>query len=592
MYDLQPTVEIEGTAPCVTGWDQTATHLHTVIDTHLARHPRCLLALDCYPGTNQREFQAALQHRLPVTEWVTTQDLFLPPAQIEQIIAPFLRSEDPLFGYRTTLDLEAFFDSIRLEALRGRLNTLTGLIVLCGPGAALCAPPDVFIFADLPRWEIQQRQRRGETGNLGVANQGTKPSLLYKQSYFIDWPVCDRHKRQTLPLWDYLLDTTRPHDPRLLPGAALRQGLEQTARQPFRVVPFFDPAPWGGQWMNDICGLDPTVSNYGWCFDCVPEENSLRLRFGPAVVEIPALDLIFHCPQALLGDAVYGLFGPEFPIRFDLLDTWGGGNLSVQVHPPVAYALQQFGIPYTQDESYYLLDAAPGASVYLGLKPPADPDALFAALEDAQTGGTDFPVDRFVQQWPAHKHDHFLIPAGTIHCSGAGAVVLEISATPFLFTFKLWDWGRLGLDGEPRPLSLRHGQHSLCSKRDTEWVRAQLINRIQSLTEGPGWREERTGLHPREFIETRRHWFTQTVPHDTAGTVHVLNLVQGAEAVVESPDHAFAPFVVHYAETFILPAAVGPYTVRPHGPAIGTECATLKAFVRLAATQDTETHER
>ena len=68
--------------------------------------------------------------------------------------------------------------------------------------------------------------------------------------------------------------------------------------------------------------------------------------------------------------------------------------------------------------------------------------------------------------------------------------------------------------------------------------------------------------------------------HDTGGGVNVLNLVEGEEALVESPDGAFAPFVVHYAETFIVPAAVGPYTIRPSGVAAGSECATLKAYVR------------
>ena len=70
------------------------------------------------------------------------------------------------------------------------------------------------------------------------------------------------------------------------------------------------------------------------------------------------------------------------------------------------------------------------------------------------------------------------------------------------------------------------------------------------------------------------------MPHDTGGGVNVLNLVEGDEAVVESPTGAFEPFVVHYAETFIVPAGVGAYTIRPHGEAEGTECATIKAFVR------------
>jgi hypothetical protein len=77
------------------------------------------------------------------------------------------------------------------------------------------------------------------------------------------------------------------------------------------------------------------------------------------------------------------------------------------------------------------------------------------------------------------------------------------------------------------------------------------------------------------------------VPHDTggyeAGGVQVLNLVAGAEAIVESPERAFDPFIVHYAETFIVPAAVGPYTIRPHGRGVGQECATIKAFVRSNA---------
>jgi hypothetical protein len=83
-------------------------------------------------------------------------------------------------------------------------------------------------------------------------------------------------------------------------------------------------------------------------------------------------------------------------------------------------------------------------------------------------------------------------------------------------------------------------------------------------------------------METRRHWFTGPVEHDTGGAarggVNVLNLVQGEAAVVESPTGAFEPYTVHYAETFIVPAAVGRYTIRPATP--GAECATMKAFVR------------
>ena len=291
------------------------------------------------------------------------------------------------------------------------------------------------------------------------------------------------------------------------------------------------------------------------------------------------MDLVFDQPRALLGDKVHARFGDEFPIRFDFLDTMAGGNLSFQVHPLTEYMRRTFGMAYTQDESYYLIDAGPGATVYLGLKEAVDPAAMVRDLEQAQAGGPHFHAEKYANRWPARKHDHFLIPAGTVHCSGADAMVLEISATPYIFTFKLWDWGRLGLDGKPRPIHLRHGAANIQWERTTEWTRRNLINRIEPLGRGDGWREERTGLHELEFIETRRHWFTRAVPHDTAGGVNVLNLVEGEEAVVESPDRAFEPFVVHYAETFIVPAAVGPYRISPRGSP-GREIATIKAYVR------------
>jgi hypothetical protein len=159
-------------------------------------------------------------------------------------------------------------------------------------------------------------------------------------------------------------------------------------------------------------------------------------------------------------------------------------------------------------------------------------------------------------------------------------MVLEISATPYIFTFKMWDWGRLGLDGTPRPIHLEHGLRNVQWDRTTGWVGRNLVNCISEVARGEGWTEERTGLHEREFIETRRHWFTGMVPHSTNGGVNLLNLCEGREAIVESPTGAFSPFIVHYAETFIVPAAVGHYTIRPHGESEGKRCATIKAFVR------------
>lgn len=579
-YDKFPVVPIpsHGDA-CVGGWSDIGRRLNEAVIE--AGRKRTIVVVDCYTGALERDILAELTSRLKPAITLGAWEALQTEEHINRLCAPFLGGDDPLFGRMSDLELRQFFDEEKLAALRSRASRATeGLVLIVGVGARLIHEGDLVIYADMPRWEAQRRQRRNLIGNLGVNNHGESPGLKYKRAFFVDWRVCDRWKLPILDRMDFLLDTTRPEDPKLAAGSAVRRGMEETVRRPFRLVPFFDPGPWGGQWMKEVCDLDRASPNYAWCFDCVPEENSLLLGIGEHRVEIPSVNVVLRHPRELLGAEVHARFGAEFPIRFDFLDTMGGGNLSLQVHPLDGFIREKFGMRYTQDESYYMLDAGGDASVWLGFKEGFDREALVADLKAAQAGGKGFEADSYVAKWPAKKHDHFLIPAGTIHCSGANGMVLEISATPYIFTFKLWDWNRLGMDGRPRPINIERGLENLQWDRTADVVRKKWINRIELVGEGEGWREERTGLHEEGFIETRRHWFSKKVQHHTDGRVNVLNLIEGDEIVVESPTDAFVPFVVHYAETFVVPAAVGGYTIQPCGASKDGRCATIKASVR------------
>lgn len=562
------------------GWEQIAAELKAVLD----RIPegRRIVCIETYQGVYLEELKARFSELLLPHLILETGDWMKREAEIRAITHPDV-TDDRVFGHLTRLSMQDLMDQEkRMEAKRKISGVRDSLVLLCGCGASLVwEEPDVLIYADMPRWEIQQRMRGNKVTNLGIRNLEESAELKYKRAFFVDWRICDRLKKQSLPKWDYVLDSTRELSPKMVKAEAFMEGLRQAVRRPFSVVPFFDPGPWGGQWMKEKFGLDREAENYAWCFNCVPEENSLLLGFGDVLIESPSINLVFFQAVKLLGDPVHGLFGEEFPIRFDFLDTMGGGNLSLQVHPLTAYIQEKFGMHYTQDESYYLLDAGRDSSVFLGLKEGIDPSRMIEELHVAEKEGSAFEVEHFVERWPAKKHDHFLIPAGTVHCSGSNGMVLEISATPYIFTFKLYDWGRLNADGKPRPINVDHGVENIQWERTTRWTRENLVNQLEPVAEGEGWREERTGLHRREFIETRRHWFRKPVLHHTGGGVNVLTLVEGEEAVVESPAGNFEPFVIHYAETFIVPAAVGAYSIKPHGPAEGTECATIKAYVRI-----------
>ena len=166
-----------------------------------------------------------------------------------------------------------------------------------------------------------------------------------------------------------------------------------------------------------------------------------------------------------------------------------------------------------------------------------------------------FNAEKYVNKFHAKKHDHFLIPAGTIHCSSKNCMVLEISATPYIFTFKLWDWDRLVLDVLPRPIHIEDGEKNIQWNRTTSWVKDNLVNHVEVIHDGDDYLEERTGLHELEFID----------------------LVEGQTALVESPKNEFEPYTVHYAETFTVPANVKEYTIRPLNDEI---IKVIKAYVR------------
>ncbi|HVL32611.1 MAG TPA: mannose-6-phosphate isomerase, partial [Actinomycetota bacterium] len=554
---------------CSVGWSDIAARLR-------ATGAR-VFVLESMPGVHTAD-AVALARALGADEVIDAADALRTPEEVERVIAPDI-TDDPVFGKLTHRVLDDLLDLAKLGALRERARSAHGTVVIHGLGARNIASDGVLVLLDVSRWENTLRMRRGEYRGIARQDDGDLPTERYKRAWFVDWRIGDRWKKRLFNEIDFVIDTCDSSQPKMIEARHMFGALEHAARSPFRLVPYFDPAPWGGQWMKRVCDLDPEPSNYGWCFDCVPEENSLLLGFGDVRFEIPSMNLLWLHARDVLGEAVHGRFGEEFPIRFDFLDTMEGSNLSLQVHPLTEYAQEQFGIHYTQDESYYLLDAEPEAGVYLGVRDDVDRAAMLADLRRAERGEISFPAEKHVNLFPARKHDHFLIPAGTIHCS-THCMVLEISATPYIFTFKLWDWDRPGLDGRPRPIHVDHGEHVIRWERNTTYARERLINRIWTIAEGDGWIEERTGLHEAEFIETRRRWFTKAAPHRTHNGVSVLNLIEGEEALVRSPNEAFEPFVVHYAETFVVPAAAGPFTVEPYGRAAGTRCGTIEAYVR------------
>lgn len=246
-YDLFPSVQVTGfSEQCWRGWPGICAEIRRQITEKKAPQLPLVVAVETYTGLYDNELVEELQRGIQPQVLLRTQQALKSPSEIDALVGPYLGGNDPLFGFYSPLTLDLFFDLEKQQMLRNQILAETGVVIVYGVGAFLCCTPDILIYADMPRWEGQLRQRRNEVSNLGVDNASLRASLQYKRSFFIDWRVCDRLKKTTMSHWDYLLDTTVAKDPKLVTGEALRAALDQTVQQPFRVKPFFDPAPWAG----------------------------------------------------------------------------------------------------------------------------------------------------------------------------------------------------------------------------------------------------------------------------------------------------------------------------------------------------------
>ena len=198
---------------------------------------------------------------------------------------------------------------------------------------------------------------------------------------------------------------------------------------------------WGGDRLRTDFGIESDLHPLAeaWVLSCHPDGPSTIVN-GPYAGKTLA-DYIAAEGKGVLG-ADCAPFA-DFPILTKLIDA--KGNLSIQVHPSDAYALEHEH-QYGKTEMWYIVDCEPGAFLYYGF------DHAISKAEFARRI-QDNTLTEVLNAAPVHKGDVFFIPSGTLHAICAGIVIAEIQQNSNV-TYRVYDYGRVGADGKPRALHI------------------------------------------------------------------------------------------------------------------------------------------
>lgn len=561
-YDAQPHYRTHG-GTVVSGWDSAVSGLPAGPAVLALDGPVVLDWTTAVSGISR-----ALTARGIQTEYLDVRAHMAPWPEIVKRTASDALADDPDFDRLPSCSLGDLFDVVP-EPLSEEF------VVVFGPGAALVAH-DFLWYIDLPKRYAESAIASGEGRNLG--QRDGDPHATTKRLFYIDWPLLDRHREAITPGIDRWIDAQNLANPMSIDGLTLSRTAVELAQQPFRTRPTFNTTSWGGHWAQRTLGINPQADNTALGYELIAPESGVLIGEPGTLIEIPFQLVVSLHPQEVLGEQVHGTFGTSFPIRFDYLDTVGGGNLSVHCHPQSRYMWEMFGWPYTQHETYYTMVGGEGRKIYLGLRDDVDIEMFHRDAHNADQHGRPFDIERYVQTFPAEPHQLFVIPGGTPHGSGEGNVILEVSATPYLYSLRFYDWLRNDDENDRRPVHVDHAFNNLTTDRTGEQVQTDLVQTPLVIRQADdGWREELLGALPEMFFEVRRVVVNgdQPVHDDTAGRFHILTVVDGEGALLETASgyrHSLA-----YAETIVIPAAVGPYHLHRLG---SVQVRLVKSLVR------------
>lgn len=329
------------------------------------------------------------------------------------------------------------------------------------------------------------------------------------------------------------------------PAVILAEGAHATSRtlsimDILRFTPLLKRLRWGGRRLGTM--LHKPVGegdDYAESWELCDHGADQSIVAGGPFAGWPLCRLVQERGAELLGRHA-GI--RQFPLLLKYLDACD--RLSVQVHPNDEQARVRRPGELGKTEAWVILDADRGSVIYAGLKRGVTRDALAATIEN----GT---VEECLHRIPVSGGDCLFIPAGTVHAIGEGVLLAEVQQSSDL-TYRLFDWNRVGADGNPRPLHIEEALACIDFERGPV---SKTVSRV--LANDRGHLVEELVRCP--YFNLLRHTATGPIVIPADGRCHALMLLDGQ---LQTGDQEDSP-ILERGSTLLVPASFLPRSVAP-----------------------------
>ncbi len=527
-----------------------------------------IIAIDGYATA---PFASLLGLIAPGVKKLAVSSIYKTPEELKALFAENLpedRVKDPvlLYGKLFKGGYRGIFDEAKLASLQAELAKKDGPMILWGNGALcheLYALADVHIYMDITPLQAVLNIKKGGYRNYG-SNEDMPFKATMRRCYYVDFELAFELRCEALAekKLDYYVCSDEPTAMQMLPGDVLSALLDRALDYPIRQRPVYLEGVWGGYLVKKERNLPEGMKNCAWVFDMIPMEVSTVIEMDGYTVEVPFYALVASNGEKLMGKRSVSAFGNFFPIRFNYDDTYhAAGNMSIQLHPGEKFVTEQNGELGRQDESYYIVTTGQGAKTYLGFCEGADVNEFVSEVKKSEVEHTEVDYKKYVYGVESKPGIQVMIPAGTIHASGQNQLILEIgSLTVGSYTYKMYDYLRRDLDGNPRPIHSYFGELNLNHDITERYVNENLVNgRARKLRESGDGYECVVGECDQLYFSLRNLKFTEGMDDDTKGDFHVLALIDGEAITVRSKKDPTLSFDMNYLDMLVIPAAMGEY---------------------------------